>query len=306
MTLEECPIDVVIPFVDFTDPIWRKDFESRGGILENTTVNGIERYRDKGTLRLLLKSIKKFMPWYHKIYLIVSHPSQVPDYAKDCEIILHKDFIPKDFNPPVFSSSAIETWFGNLRIGEYFVYFNDDMILTKPWSKNDCLRKVKTGDIVPRNLINIKSNCEIAEDNINGTRKEIFKLITGIQDTDQGVLPDHGPNVFKLSWCRECLKKYYDTFVERFSPVKRTTRDLNQYTYLFYQYIYHLNDQYRREGRLFRRKVSDPVRWLFIVIICEGRNCGHSQLLHSPFWGHLTQRVMTLEKGNKGTSPRSW
>ena len=243
MTLEECPIDVVIPFVDFTDPIWRKDFESRGGILENTTVNGIERYRDKGTLRLLLKSIKKFMPWYHKIYLIVSHPSQVPDYAKDCEIILHKDFIPKDFNPPVFSSSAIETWFGNLRIGEYFVYFNDDMILTKPWSKNDCFL-FGSDDVIPRNLINMKSNCILGRNTIDNIKMNSFELILGIKGTRQGVTPTHGPHVFRLSWCKECLEKYYNDFYNSCTPLKRTDKDLSQYTYLFYQYIYHQNDQY--------------------------------------------------------------
>lgn len=251
MTIKSCPVDIVIPFVDCSDPVWIEDYESRGGMMDETSINGIERYRDNGTLRLLLMSIKKFMPWYNKIYLIVSHMSQVPEYAKDCcEIILHKDFIPKEFNPPVFSSNAIETWLGNLDIEEYFIYFNDDIILTKPWDKRDCLNVPVFGEIIPSNVINIKSNCKLSKSTIENLRVNTFELITGINGTRQGVSPNHGPHVFKLSWCKECLEKYYDIFHESCNPLKRTYTDFNQYVYLFYQYIYHMNYQYSPEGLL--------------------------------------------------------
>ena len=248
MTIDECPIDIVVPFVDCSDPVWQNDLKMRGGFVDNSFFRGTIRYRDTGTFKMMLDSVKKYMPWYNKIYIIVSHPSQVPDYAKDCEIIYHSDFIPKEFNPPVFSSSAIETWLGNLNVGEYFVYFNDDLILTRPWKKSDCLVVTKAGEIAPRNLINIQTHCYESTNNGMCIKMNTFSLITGIKDTHQGVCPEHGPHVFKLSWCRECMDRYYNTFFESCEPLTRTQKDYNQYVYMFYQYIYHKNDQYPRPG----------------------------------------------------------
>lgn len=248
MTIENCPVDIVIPFVDHRDPIWQESLTSRGGCIDDSIFRGILRYRDTGTFKLVLDGIKEFLPWYNKIYLIVSHPSQVPEYAKDCEIILHEDFIPKEFNPPVFSSCAIETWMGNWNVGEYFIYFNDDVIPIKPMSKSDFLKMTNNGDIVPRNLINIVSGLFPVKWGASCMMMNTFSLITGIYGTRQGVSTEHGPTVFKSSWCKECLERYYNELHSSCNPLTRTENDMCQWTYLFYQMMYHQNDQYSRPG----------------------------------------------------------
>ena len=233
------PIDVVIPFVDSSDPIWQEEFKRRGGEFTGTWEGGVSRYRDTGTFKLVLEGLKVCAPWVNKIYLIVSHPSQVPDYAKDCEIILHEDFIPHEF-APVFSSSALEHWMGNLNVGEYFIYMNDDMIPTTPWRTSDFF----TLEGIPKTRVDIILY-DPENRNVGGHIYEnSYELITGIKGSGHEVRSHHGPKPYRLSWCKECLETYYTEFYNKTSPMKREDTDYSQYTYMFYQMLHKEIKQY--------------------------------------------------------------
>jgi len=228
-------IDIVIPFVDCSDPVWQKARAERlknnkkDTKLGNDWLNGISRYRDTGTLELVLLGIKKYMPWYHKIYLIVSHKSQVPSYAKNCEIILHKDFIPNEFCP-VFSSSAIETWMGNLKVLEHFIWFNDDIIPIRPLKPTQFFTDKGT----PKYNIYL-DDFKVTTGTGHYMRLNDFELVTGLTNTGRGVTTDHGPMPYRLSWCQEFVKKYNDVLYKRCYPLGRNMNEINQWAYAFYQ-----------------------------------------------------------------------
>ena len=117
-------MDAVITYVDGNDPVWKQDYE------KTTNVPVMQkRFRDWGTLKYLLRGIECRMPFIRNVYLVVSHPSQVPDWA-DCEnlkVVLHKDIIPAEFLP-TFNCNPIEMHLHRIPgLDEEYLYFNDDM-----------------------------------------------------------------------------------------------------------------------------------------------------------------------------------
>ena len=87
-------MDLVITYVNGNDPVWKKDYE------KYTNVPVMEkRFRDWGTLKYLLRGVENHMPFIRNVYLVVSHSSQVPDWADtaNLKIVLHKDIIPENF-----------------------------------------------------------------------------------------------------------------------------------------------------------------------------------------------------------------
>ena len=80
-------IDMVIPFVDNTDILWRKIYNDYciSHNLKNKLIDiNTERYSDN--LRLIeyqLKLINKNMPWVNKIYLLLMNREQAPKDLPD-------------------------------------------------------------------------------------------------------------------------------------------------------------------------------------------------------------------------------
>ena len=74
------PIDLVIPFVDNTDPIWQQsllNYCKTHTYVKKPNMNG-ERFRNLHLFEYQIALVYKFMPWIRNIFLIVSNPEQVP------------------------------------------------------------------------------------------------------------------------------------------------------------------------------------------------------------------------------------
>ena len=117
-------MDIVITYVDGNDPVWKQDYE------KYTNVPVMQkRFRDWGTLKYLLRGIEVNMPFIRNVYLVVSHPSQVPQWAdtQNLKIVLHKDIIPEEYLP-TFNCNPIEMHLHRIDgLDEEYLYFNDDM-----------------------------------------------------------------------------------------------------------------------------------------------------------------------------------
>ena len=87
------------------------------------------------TLQYVLRSIEKYCPWYHKIYIITTghYPKWLNIHHPKVELITHEELFINTDVLPVFNSNAIEMNLVNIQnLSEKFVYLNDDMILWKP------------------------------------------------------------------------------------------------------------------------------------------------------------------------------
>jgi hypothetical protein len=140
-------IDIVIPWVDGSDPEWRKAFaealagETCGTVCHNPVVatGGSEnaheiRYRDWGTLPYLFRGIERFAPWVRRVHFVTwGHlPPWLDTSNPRLNIVRHSDFIPAEYLP-TFASRPIELNVHRIEgLADRFILFNDDMFLCRP------------------------------------------------------------------------------------------------------------------------------------------------------------------------------
>ena len=137
---ETAPIDFVVTWVDGNDPDWRKEREEvLGNPSECVNGNGVGRYRDWESFRYWFRAVEQFAPWVRYVHLVTW--GHVPQWLnRECpklRIVRHSDFIPKQYLP-TFNCNSIElNLFRIPELSECFVYFNDDMLLSRPVSPEE-------------------------------------------------------------------------------------------------------------------------------------------------------------------------
>lgn len=137
----EYPIDIVIPWVDDSDPKWQEQrLQYKAG---HNVDNSSARYRDWDIFQYWFRSIEKNAPWVRKIHLITfGHlpPWLNIDHPK-LHIVNHKDYIPEEYLP-TFSSHTIELNLHRIPgLAEHFLYFNDDVYLAKETVPEDFFKE---------------------------------------------------------------------------------------------------------------------------------------------------------------------
>jgi len=135
-------IDIVIPWVDSTDPVWLKEKEKYSSEVTSKSDAREIRYRDWNNLKYVFRSIEKFAPWVNKVHFITfGHlPKWLNTQCPKIHIVRHEDFIPKKYLP-VFSSHVIELNMHRIEgLSEKFIYFNDDIFLIRPVNPDNFFR----------------------------------------------------------------------------------------------------------------------------------------------------------------------
>lgn len=123
-------IDIVVPWVDGSDPIWlaeKKKYSPNGGDDDN-----INRYRDWGLLRFWFRSVEKYASWVNKIHFVTfGHlPVWLNTDNPKLNIVKHEDYIPREYLP-VFSSHPIELNMHRISgLADRFIYLNDDLLFS--------------------------------------------------------------------------------------------------------------------------------------------------------------------------------
>lgn len=129
-------IDIVVLFVDMNDKEWRNRYEEyvKTHEIPIPEINNVEvRSRDYGTLKCLLRSIDKNLPWVNKVHLCVQSYSQVPKWVNTntVNIVLHEEFIPEKFLP-TYNAFTIQAHVHRIpNLQEKFIYLDDDSIFTQ-------------------------------------------------------------------------------------------------------------------------------------------------------------------------------
>ena len=123
------PIDIIIPYVNFNDQLWKNEFEYWKQ--KETGNKDACRYRDWGFIKYVFRSIEENCPWCRYVFLVLSGPSQIPDWLNvnhpKLKIVYHKDYIPEEYLP-TFNSNVIELFYSRIEeLSENFILINDDM-----------------------------------------------------------------------------------------------------------------------------------------------------------------------------------
>ena len=139
--IEKEPIDVVIKYIDLSDP----DL-TRGGIPK------IKKDEDNQELKYNVRSIIKNIPWVRKIFIIL--PNKKVRYFKDYELINEKIVYVYDKDLIGFDSANIYSFLynywkmKNYNASDNFILMDDDYFIGKPLNKSDFFY-VENGTVVP-------------------------------------------------------------------------------------------------------------------------------------------------------------
>lgn len=143
-TTTSFPIDVVIPWVDDRDPLWRVERDiylsqdKSKQKLRNFDV-GSDRFRSWDNLQYIFRGIEQNMPWVRKIHLVTN--GQMPSWLRlenpKLNFVNHSDYIPSEYLP-TFNSHVIELNLHRIAdLSENFIYFNDDTYVIRPMKPGD-------------------------------------------------------------------------------------------------------------------------------------------------------------------------
>lgn len=133
-------IDIVVPWVDGSDPDWlhlRRQYQP-GSLCDNDE----SRYRASDTFKYWFRAIEKNAPWVRKVhFLTFGHlPAWLNTGHPKLHLVNHRDFIPQEYLP-TFSSHVIEMNLHHIPdLASQFIYFNDDVFLVKESRPEDFFR----------------------------------------------------------------------------------------------------------------------------------------------------------------------
>jgi len=133
-------IDFVVTWVNNEDLSWRKKKERYDSKRQDPSqMNTDSRYRAFHFFKYWFRSVERYAPWVHKIYLITDN--QVPEWldVNNDKIVCvkHTDYIDSRFLP-TFNSNVIEVNIHKIKgLSEQFVLFNDDTLLNAPLRPED-------------------------------------------------------------------------------------------------------------------------------------------------------------------------
>ncbi|KAN0042738.1 hypothetical protein ACTA71_012661 [Dictyostelium dimigraforme] len=143
----ECEyVDLVYTWVNGSDPKHMNDhIKTRKNLQKNDM--SVNRYipssfRDIGTLKYSLRSVRQFAPWIKNIFIITA--DQIPTWfdtenPDNVKFISHSDYFHKKSDLPTFNSNSIESNFWNLpvEVSNCFLYLNDDIFFSRPVKQSD-------------------------------------------------------------------------------------------------------------------------------------------------------------------------
>lgn len=95
---------------------------------------GDHRFVDNEELRYSLRSLERYAPWIHHVYIVTDR--QVPKWLNTAyekvTVVDHADIMPREMIP-CFAASTIERYIVNIPgLCEHFLYGNDDMFFGRP------------------------------------------------------------------------------------------------------------------------------------------------------------------------------
>lgn len=220
-------IDLVYSYVNGNDEDWRK---LRFSYSNNE--NDLCRFRDNNELKYSLRSVEKYLPWIHKIFIVTD--STLPEWINidnpKLKIVTHEEFMPKEVLP-CYNSNVIESYISQINdLSELYIYACDDM---------------SVGKYIPPSFF-FKDNKPIIrlldEGKIKGSsyyEKVLLnsqKLINEKYNFKTNLRPWHNMDSYSKSFNQECFNVFKDEFVfvskNRFRKENDIQRSLFHYYYI--------------------------------------------------------------------------
>src|SRR5699024_5163415 len=267
-------IDFVIMWVDGNDPEWKAEKEKFQ--IKKSGDNRSIRFRYWDNLHFWFRGVEKYTPWVNKIHFVTwGHISEwLNKKHPKLSIVKHSDFLDSN-DLPVFNSRAIEINLHKIpNLSEKFVYFNDDMFITRPVTPEDFFKKGLPRDVAipnpcPSNSrlgigCAISNNMEIINTTFNKRKsikqnftkwfnplykKHVIASICMLPWKDfASFLSTHIPHSYLKSTFEEVWKQEEDILKETSSSKFRNKNNVNQWLMRYWQLA---------SGNFMPRNISD-------------------------------------------------
>ncbi len=137
MKKQNSKIDIVIPWVDGSDPAWleeKRKFDNSIETISGDSSNSSQRFRDWGLMRYWFRGIEKYMPWVNKIFFVTwGHiPEWLDTNNEKLVIVKHVDYMPVKYLPTYNSNTILLNFHRIKGLSENFIVFNDDFFAIAP------------------------------------------------------------------------------------------------------------------------------------------------------------------------------
>lgn len=219
-------VDLVVPYVDSSDPAWQELFNANSPHVNQEGVDAPNRFRGQGDFfRFFFRGIEKNMPWIGKVHVLVQSESQVPAWIDRSvvHVVLHEEFMPKEFLP-TFNSTAIEMFLWNIPgLSEQFVYANDDVFATSAISKY----KMFDGDKAITNVYSVTRMDTVYHRQVDASYREIYGCLG-----DKVVTVGHTMRPYYRSEMAACFKEHEESILKSMSMF-REPKNFNVYLYTY-------------------------------------------------------------------------
>jgi hypothetical protein len=208
-------IDFVLPWVDGTDPHWRKELNKYE--ISNPIMNSEDRFRDWGNLQYIFRGIEKFTPWVRKIHFITC--GHLPKWMNlkhpKLNVVNHEKIIPKEYLP-VFNIFPIETRIHLIDgLSDKFVYFNDDFFLLKDLDDKTFFREGLPVDFAISDIMHQGVISHIIQNNIDIVNKYHNRHIGSGKDK-RSIITKNMSKWFSLMYGKDMIQNilliYWNTF----------------------------------------------------------------------------------------------
>ena len=142
--IENEPIDVLIKYIDLSDPYLKRE-----------GIEQIKKDEDNGEIKYCVRSILKNIPWIRKIFILM--PNERVKYFKEPEKIKDKIVYVKDKDLLGFDSASSPIFQFNLwkmnkfGLSENFILMDDDYFIGKPLKKTNFFYE-ENGKIFPASV----------------------------------------------------------------------------------------------------------------------------------------------------------
>lgn len=260
--MSDYPIDIVIPWVDGSDPAWQEERSHYRPTVRSDDSDA--RYREWGLFQYWFRSIEKYAPWVRTVHLVTwGHlPPWLNTSHPKLHVVNHRDYIPGEYLP-TFSSHAIELNMHRIPgLAEHFIYFNDDVYLNAPTKPEDFFVEGRPVDCAVFGMVRIADNFSYMpyiDLNMLGNINQTFsKRETLKRDFGKWFSPKYGKNLlynlyllpgrtvpgFKnfhtcIPYCRKTLEEVWEAFPEELDNTCRhrfrSREDVNQYFFRYWR-----------------------------------------------------------------------
>lgn len=239
-------IDAVITWVDGDDQRHRAKREqySDKSIANRDDIAGATRFKSLGEILYCVVSLNRFASWLNKIYIVTDEQDPMldqkimelfPNGHIPMEIVDHK-VIFRDYEEylPVFNSVSIESMTWRIPgLSEYYIEFNDDLILTAPTSPEDFFGR--DGLVVcygkHYGAIDLLATPILGRHDYNSklvTFRKMMYNATKILGKRHGLIRlYHTPKPLRRSIYEELFAKYTDQFIKNISYRFRSVEQFN-------------------------------------------------------------------------------